>query len=282
MAVIPWLFEGYVQDSDRIESITRSENTNHSKQGLNAYSPYARYLKAEGQPKLNIVLAYQPTRGRTSGGTMEVFMPSGMQLFIAMYWLGGLSGIMLGTLAVNQGFFERYFDTQFLLIGQGGALAALGAAMFITATGLVSGARWSLEYSKRIAGVSIIYSALGITLAAYSALNMPGLASSIVMYGIIAWLAVFGIILGLFGLRYLSAEGASIRRFSEYVGTEVLSEDDERTYPAATYEAIPTRQALPAYVGRGRFCSSCGGRLNSEWTECPRCGTKTDGVGNVS
>ncbi len=211
---------------------------------------------------------------------MEVFMPRGMQVFIAMYWLGGLSGIMLGTLAINQGFFERYFDTQFLLLGQGGALTALGGAMFITATGMVSGAKWSLEWSKRIAGISIVWSGLGIALAVYSALNMPGLASSIVMYGIVGWLSVFGIIMGLFGLRFLSTDGGSIRRYAEYVGTEVLSEQDRPAYPAATYEAIPTRQALP-YVGRGRFCSNCGGRLEAVSTECPRCGTKTDDVRNV-
>jgi hypothetical protein len=188
---------------------------------------------------------------------------------------------MLGTLAINQGFFERLFDVQFLMIGQGGALAALGGAMFITATGMISGARWSLGYAKRVAAISIIWAALGIILAAYSAYNMPGLSSSIVMYGVVVWLVVFGITLGLFGLRYLYSEGAAIRRYAEYVGTEVLSEDDRHVYPTSTYETIPARPVLP-YLGRGRYCSKCGGRLSEESTICSRCGTRTDVARNVN
>ncbi|MFH0848377.1 MAG: hypothetical protein V1857_02595 [archaeon] len=226
-------------------------------------------------------MAFDPTQVRTARATMEVFTPLGMQLLIGLYWIGGLLGVMLGTLAINQGFFERFFDIQFLLIGQGSALAALGGAMFIIATGMVSGARWSLDYAKRVAGLSIIWSALGIILAVYSAYNMPGLASSIVMYGIVAWLLVFGIGLGLFGLRYLYSDGGSIRRYSEYVSTEVLSEDGGRMLPPATYDTVPTRQSL-RYVGRGRYCLTCGGMLQENWVTCPRCGARTDVARDVS
>ncbi len=204
-----------------------------------------------------------------------------MQVIIALYWVGGLSGIMLGTLSINQGFFERYFDTQFLLIGQGGALATLGAAMFITATGMVSGAIWSLDTAKRVAGLSVIWSALGITLAMYSAYNMVGISSSLVMYAIVIWLLVFGVGLGLFGLRYISLNSASIRRYAEYVTTETLSEDRREMRPPATYEGAPRGRALP-YVGRGRYCLNCGGMLGENLTTCPRCGVKVSGSRDVS
>jgi hypothetical protein len=225
------------------------------------------------------MVAYERTQAAPAQSVIESFTPFGMQLVIALNWIGGLSGIMLGTLSINQGFFERFFDTQFLLIGQGGAMSTLGAAMFITATGMVSGTIWSLDYAKRVAGLSIIWSALGITLAVYSAYNMPGLSASLVMYAIVVWLLVFGIGLGLFGFRYLSLNSASVRRYAEYVTTETLSED--RMLPPARYEGGPTGRALP-YAARGRYCSNCGGIVRENSTTCPRCGAKTDVTSNVS
>ena len=203
-------------------------------------------------------------------------MPRGMQVFTGLYWIAGLTGIMLGTLAINQGFFERYFDTQFLLIGQGSALAGLGGAMFLVATGMLTGAKWSIDIGKRIAGVSVIWSALGISLAVYSIYNLPGLASSIVLYGVLVWLLVFGVTLGLVGLRFLYSQGAVMRKYSEYITTEVISPDYQRTFPRTE-----PRRALPV-IQRGRYCSNCGVVLSGSGTRCPRCGAeRAPGYGGV-
>jgi len=207
---------------------------------------------------------------KTAEAAIEVFMPRGMQFFTGLYWTAGLTGIMLGTLAINQGFFERYFDTQFLLIVQGSALAALGGAMFLVATGIMSGARWSTDAAKRTAGISVVWSALGVTLAVYSAYNLPGLAYSVVLYGITVWLIVFGVAVGLVGLRYLYSEGASLRKYSEYVTTEVLSPEYRRLLPRSDI-----RRALPV-IQRGRFCPNCGVVLVGNETVCPRCGAPRD------
>lgn len=200
---------------------------------------------------------------------IEVFMPLGTRMFVTLYWVAGLSGIVLGTLAINQGFFERFFDIQFLLIAQGVALTAMGGAMFIVATGIISGARWSLDVAKRVAGISIIWSALGVSLAVYSAYNLPGLAYSVVLYGIMVWLLVFGVTVGLVGLRFLYSEDASIRKYAEYTTTEVLSREDRLALP---YRQAPVRR-LPT-VTRGRFCYKCGTLLEEGDVACPKCGAE--------
>ncbi len=207
---------------------------------------------------------------KAAEAAIEVFMPRSMQLFTGLYWTAGLTGIMLGTLAINQGFFERYFDTQFLLIVQGSALAALGGAMFLVATGIMSGARWSLDAAKRVAGISVVWSALGVSLAVYSAYNLPGLAYSVVLYGIVVWLIAFGVAVGLVGLRSLYSEGASLRKYAEYVTTEVLPPEYRRAFPRSDI-----RRALPA-IQRGRYCSNCGVVLAGSGTVCPRCGAPRD------
>lgn len=213
-----------------------------------------------------------PAEAKTDVSVIEVFMPFGMRLFVGLYWIAGLSAIMLGTLAINQGFFERFFDIQFLLIVQGSAMASLGGAMFIVATGIISGARWSLDVAKRVAGISVVWSALGVSLAVYSAYNLPGLAYSVVLFGIIAWLAVFGVTVGLIGLRYLYSDAASIRKYTEYVTTEVISRDDRVMLPSTEARV---RRALPV-VRRGRYCSRCGFALEGTETTCPRCGAERD------
>jgi len=200
---------------------------------------------------------------------LEVFMPLGTRIFVVLYWVGGLAGISLGTLAINQGFFERFFDIQFLLIAQGVALTALGGAMFIVATGIISGTRWSLDVAKRVAGISVIWSALGVALAVYSAYNLPGLAYSVVLYGVIVWLFAFGIAGGLVGLRFLYSESASIRKYAEYTTTEVISRGERFALP---YRQAPIRR-LPA-VTRGRYCFRCGTMLQGGETICPRCGAE--------
>ena len=206
---------------------------------------------------------------------VEIVTPFGMQLFMGLYWIAGLSGIMLGTLAINQGFFERFFDIQLLLIVQGSALVALGGGMFIVATGMMSGARWSLNSAKRIAGISVVWAALGVSLAVYTAYNLPGLAYSIVLYGILAWLVGFGVTLGLMGLRYLSREDAVIRRYAQYVSTEVIAGEDERVLLPQFPREQMIRPALPP-LQRGTYCSNCGATLGGSERVCPRCGARRD------
>jgi len=217
----------------------------------------------------------EPTPAKTAESAIEIFTPVGMQLFIGLYWIAGLSGIVLGTLVINQGFFERFFDMQFLLIVQGSALTGLGAAMFVVATGMVSGTRWSLNAGKRVAGISVLWSAFGVSLAVYSTYNLPGLASSSILYGIIIWLLGFGVTVGFIGLRYLSLEGASIRKYAEYVSTEVLTSENRRMLPRAIPEDTRMRRALP-FAHPRRFCSGCGLSLREGDTVCPRCGRERD------
>ncbi|MGA8857236.1 MAG: hypothetical protein WB643_08735, partial [Candidatus Bathyarchaeia archaeon] len=75
---------------------------------------------------------------------IEIFMPLGMRVLVALYWIAGLSGIMIGVLGVNQGFYETFYDVQSLLIAQGLALLVLGSIVFLVAIGMVSGAKWAI------------------------------------------------------------------------------------------------------------------------------------------
>jgi hypothetical protein len=184
-----------------------------------------------------------------------------MRLFTALYWVAGLSGIMLGILVVNQGFFESYFDIQFLLIGQGTALLMLGSVMFLVAVGMVSGARWSLDVAKRVAAVSVVWAAVGIVLAVYSAFDLTGMEYLLVLYGIAGWLLAFGLVVGLMGLRYLTVAGATVRRYAEYVTTEPLS---------FHYSEEPKR--LPLIRRTYQRCIDCGSEMKAGATICPECG----------
>lgn len=231
----------------------------------------------KSEPK--VAVKARAIRSETVGATpttetiVDVFTPRGIQLFIGLYWAAGLSGIMLGTLSINQGFFERYYDTQILLVIQGSAIATLGGAMFIIATGMVSGANWGLQTAKRVAAFSVVWSAVGISLAAYSAYNLPGLSYSVILYGIIVWLIIFGVLMGSFGVRYLYAETAAIQRYSEYVTTDTVVEGEMQPKYLPQYDDALVRPALPP-TGRGTYCWNCGGSVGENWVSCPRCGAR--------
>jgi hypothetical protein len=190
-------------------------------------------------------------------------MPLGMRILIALYWIGGLSGIMLGLLAINQGFFETFFDIQYLLIIQGAVLLGLGSLVFLIAVGMVTGAKWSIPIAKRISAVLVAWAAIGTVLGAYTAYDVSALDSTLVLYGMVAWLLIFGIGGGLIGLGYLQTHGGTVRKYSEYVTTE--------TYAPQSYPAEAKR--LPAATKRPVVrCLDCGAELKPGTSFCPACG----------
>jgi hypothetical protein len=144
--------------------------------------------------------------------------------------------------------------------------------MFIVATGIISGARWSLDMAKRVAGISVVWSALGVSLAIYSTYNLLGMAYSAVLYGIIVWLLVFGVVVGLIGLRFLYSEGTATRKYMEYTSTEVLSREARGLRPALPYRQIPVRR--PSVMTPGRYCYRCGTLLQETDEVCPTCGAR--------
>ena len=184
-----------------------------------------------------------------------------MRLFTALYWLAGLSGIMLGVLVINEGFFEILFDIQVLLIAQGIALMVLASVMFLVAVGMISGARWSLDVAKRIAAVAVAWSVVGTVLGVYSASNLAGIEQTLVLYGTVGWFLTFGLVLGMAGLWYLNVSGATVRKYTEYVATEPLS---------FQYYEEPKR--LPLIRRSMHRCIDCGTELVSGAVVCPECG----------
>jgi ribosomal protein S27AE len=222
----------------------------------------------------------------------EVSAPLGVQLVNVMFWISGLSGIVLGTLTLSQAAYESYYDMTILESVQGIAIVGLGAAMFIVATGLTSGARWSLDAARRVVMVAIIWSVVGISLALYAAMNMPGVATA-VLYGNVIWLIVFGIALGILCIRYLYMEDISLRKYTEYVGTEIARPEDIRGLPSTRY--VPTYDMLPSLIQSQqtrpgliqsqqtrpvnylrKFCWNCGAVLRENETVCPKCGISRD------
>ncbi len=212
----------------------------------------------------------------------EVSAPLGVQLVNVMFWISGLSGIVLGTLTLSQAAYEIYYDMQILESVQGIAIVGLGAAMFIVATGLTSGARWSLDAARRVVMVAIIWSVVGISLALYAAMNMPGVATA-VLYGNVIWLIIFGIALGILCIRYLYMEDISLRKYTEYVGTEIARPEDIRGLPSTRY--VPTYDMLPSQIQSQqtrpvnylrKFCWNCGAVLRENETICPKCGISRD------
>jgi hypothetical protein len=182
-----------------------------------------------------------------------------------MYWIAGLSGLVFGTLVINQGFFETYFDIQILVFLQGAALVALGGSMFLVAIGMMSGARWGIDVAKRVAGFSIGWSAIGIPLAVWTAYNVSGL-ESLILYGVVAWLLAFALSTGLIGLRYLYSEGITVRKYAEYVTTEPLSRQ-QRLLPSRVAVRRPSQAR-----GNPRLCLDCGSAVPQGASVCPTCG----------
>ncbi len=209
---------------------------------------------------------------------VEVTIPLGIQLANLAFWISGLSGLVLGTLTLSQAFYESYYDLAILESIQGVAIIGLGAAMFIVASGLTSGARWGLDAAKRVLLISIVWSTIGIILAVYTAMNIPGVGISIALYANMIWLIVFGIVIGIVLTRYLSLEDTSIRKYTEYVSTEVAMPEDVRrlsnTRYLPTYETrLQTRRPT---VHFREFCWHCGAVLRKDETICPKCGAQRD------
>ena len=198
---------------------------------------------------------------------IEVFMPFGMRLFSGLYWVAGLSGMMLGLIVLSDGFFESYYDIQIMLIAQGVALLVLASLMFLVAVGMVTGARWSLNFGKRLTAISVGWSVVGIVLAVYSAYDLTGVEYLLVLYGVVGWLLAFGLVVGLAGLRYLSAAGTTIRKYAEYVTTEPLS-----------LQPIEGQKRLPVIRRPVIRCIDCGTELKKGMTTCPECGA-TQSIG---
>lgn len=199
---------------------------------------------------------------------IEIFMPLGMRVLVALYWIAGLSGIMLGILAVNQGFYETFYDIQALLIAQGIALLALASVVFLVAIGLVSGAKWAIGLAKMISAILIGWAAIGTVLGVYTAYDVSALDSSWILWGMVSWLLIFGIATGLLGLAYLQRQGTTVRRYSEYVTTETYVPQQ----PAAS-----ERRRLPAAVKRNvTRCLDCGTELKPGTSYCPACGAPQD------
>jgi hypothetical protein len=187
----------------------------------------------------------------------------GMRILTVLYWIAGLSGIMIGILAINQGFYETFFDVQYLLIGQGIALLTFGSLIFIVAIGMVTGAKWAITIAKQVSVVLIGWGAIGTVLGVYTAYGVTALDSTFVLSGIVAWLLIFGISTGLLGLSYLMTHGVTVRQYSEYVTTE--------TY--APQAARPEPKRLPASARRAVIrCLDCGTELKPGTSYCPACG----------
>jgi hypothetical protein len=198
-----------------------------------------------------------------------------VQIVNVLYWVGGLSGVALGILVINQGFFETFFDLQTLLYVEGIPLAALGAAMFVAATGLTSGAAWSMFAAKRLSVVLILWSAVGIALAAYLNANLPGMDFTSTLYGVVAWLLIFGIGGGAVTIAYLSRYGTSVRRYAKYVTQEVITPGTTDTR-ITTVEvprpgtSVVTVQRPVAFLRP--FCWHCGAVLGPNDGICMKCG----------
>ena len=199
---------------------------------------------------------------------IEIFMPFGMRILIALYWIAGLSGIMLGVLAVNQGLYETYYVVQVLLLTQGAALLVLGSVVFLVAIGMVSGAKWAIGIAKVISAVLIGWAAIGTILGVYTAYDVSALDTSYILsYGIVAWMLIFGICTGLLGLAYLQTQGTTVRKYSEYVTTETYSPQPAPTQP----------KRLPAVAKRNIIrCLDCGTELKPGTSYCPACGAAQD------
>jgi len=194
---------------------------------------------------------------------LEIFMPLGMRILIVLYWIAGLSGIMLGVLAVTQGFTETFFDIQWLLISQGIVLLGLGSVVFLMAIGLVSGAKWAIGVTKRISAVLVAWAVIGTVLGVYTAYSLSAGDSTFVLYGMVAWLLIFGVGAGLIGITYLQTHGPTVRSYSEYVTTETFSPQPYAAEP----KRLPSRTKGP--VAR---CLDCGTELKPGTSYCPSCG----------
>ncbi|MGD0690558.1 MAG: zinc ribbon domain-containing protein [Candidatus Bathyarchaeia archaeon] len=198
---------------------------------------------------------------------IEIFMPFGMRVLVALYWVAGLSGIMIGVLGVNQGFYETFYDVQSLLIAQGLALLVLGSIVFLVAIGMVSGAKWAIGIAKMISAVLVGWAAIGSVLGVYTAYDVSALDSTFILYGMVAWLLIFGIGTGLIGLAYLQRQGNTVRRYSEYITTETYSPQ-----PAPT-----EHKRLPVVAKRNvTRCLDCGTELKPGTSYCPACGAPQD------
>lgn len=209
---------------------------------------------------------------------VEVVIPLGIQLANLAFWISGLSGLVLGVLTLTQSVYEGYYDLQILESVQGVAIIGLAATMFVVATGLTSGARWALDAAKRVLLISIVWSILGIVLAVFTAINIPSVGFSIALYANMVWLIVFGIVIGIVLIRYLSLEDTSIRKYTEYVSTEVaMPEDVQRvsnTRYLPTYETrLQTRRPT---VHFREFCWHCGAVMKKDESICPKCGAQRD------
>jgi len=199
---------------------------------------------------------------------IEIYMPVGMRVLVALYWIAGLSGIMLGVLAVNQGLYETYYIVQVLLITQGAALLVLGSVVFLVAIGMVSGAKWAIGIAKMISIALVAWAAIGTVLGVYTAYDVSSLDTSYILsYGIVTWMIIFGICTGLIGLAYLQTQGTTVRKYSEYVTTE--------TYSPQAAPREPKR--LPAVTKRNIIrCLDCGTELKPGTSYCPACGAPQD------
>lgn len=215
------------------------------------------------------------TAGKTKGTFVEVYTPLGVQIVNMLYWLGGLSGVALGILVINQGFFETSYDLQALLYVEGVPLAVLGAAMFVAATGLTSGATWSMYAAKRLSAILILWSAIGAGLAAYLSANLPGMDFAPTLYGTVAWLLIFGIGGGAVTLAYMSRYGTSVRRYAKYVTQEVITPDATDTRVTTVEVPRPGTSVVtvqrPVAINRP-FCWHCGSVLATGDQICPKCG----------
>jgi hypothetical protein len=215
---------------------------------------------------------------------LEVTIPLGIQLVNVGFWISGLSGIVLGVLTLAQAPYESYYDLTILESIQGAAIVALGAAMFIVATGLTSGARWSLEGARRVVMITIIWSVVGISLAVYTAMNVPGVGISGVLYGSVIWLIVFGITIGILSIRYLYMEDTALRKYTEYVSTEIARPDEVRRLTSAryvpAYETLLESQLQPTrpVIYLRKFCWHCGAVIKEDEIICPKCGASRDVV----
>jgi hypothetical protein len=213
--------------------------------------------------------------GKTKGTFVEVYTPLGVQIVNVLYWLGGLSGVALGILVINQGFFVTSYDLQALLYVEGVPLAVLAAAMFVAATGLTSGASWSMYAAQRLSAILILWSAVGVGLAAYLSSNLPGMDFTPTLYGTIAWLLIFGIGGGAVTLAYLSRYGTSVRRYAKYVTQEVITPDTTDTRVTTVEVPRPGTSVVtvqrPVAILRP-FCWHCGAVLGQLDEICPKCG----------